>query len=195
VSNLTGMRRLALTLALPAVLLAGATQALAVSTPKPQVTDKGGDSLATKSQDIKSVLFQATGPAKSKALVVTMTTWSPVMTDLSEFNYEVDATTTCGTVSFSFSPGTPYQKVTGLNGWVSSTCGDYSDLVAAQVKDNTITWVLPLDAKHFKKGMVFTGFEARIDPANPAVPFPSSTTLTDLGLIDGASSNVAWRLP
>ena len=195
VSNLTGMRRLALTLALPALLIAGAVHAEAAGAPKPQVTDRGGDSLATKSQDIKSVLFQATGSAKSKALIVTMSTWSPVMTDLSTFNYEVEAQTTCGDVSFSISPGTPYQTVTGLNGWVSSSCGDYSDLVQAKVDGKTITWVLSLDPKLFTKGMEFKGFTARIDAANPAVPFPSSATGTTLGLIDSASSTTVWRLP
>jgi hypothetical protein len=188
------MRRALLTLLVPAVLLTGSTFAEAAS-PRPQVSDRGGDALGTKSQDIRSVLFEAKGRGASKALVVTMSTWSPVMQDLATFNYEVDAKAPCGDVSFSFSPGTPYQSVTGLNGWVSTSCGaGLSDLVSVQVKGTEITWVLSLDPKAFEKGMPFTDFVGRIDLAQPAVPFASSATGTTLGLVDIATAKGPWRL-
>lgn len=189
------MRRAVLTLLAPVVLLTGWVHADAAGRPAPQVVDAGGDSLATKHQDIKSVLFSTKGPVGNQALVVTLSTWSPVMPELSTFNYEVDVKASCGDLSLSMSPSTPYEKVTGLNGWVSSSCGgDVSDLISAQVRDNTITWVVPLDGKVFTKGTTFTDFEARIDLAQPALPFPSSITGTALGLVDVATSKATWRL-
>jgi hypothetical protein len=188
------MRRTAVALLLPALLLPVA-HARAAAKPKPQVTDAGGDSLATKSQDIRSVQFRVLGTGGARALVVTMTTWADVMPQVSLVNFEVDAKATCGDVSFSMSPGTPYEAVTGLNGWYSTSCGgDVQELTAAQVSGPTITWTMPL-GKAFKKGTVFTDFEARIDPAQPALPFPSSATATTLGLVDKATSKGPWRLP
>jgi hypothetical protein len=188
------MRRAALALLAPALLLPVA-HAHAAAKPKPQVSDAGGDSLATKSQDIRSVEFKVRGSGSAKALVVTMTTWSDVMQQVSLFNFEVDAKASCGDVSFSMSPGTPYEAVTGLNGWYSTSCGgDVQELAAVQVSGPTITWTMPL-GKAFKKGTVFTDFEARIDPAQPALPFPSSATATTLGLVDSATAKGPWRLP
>lgn len=187
------MRRLALVLLAPALLLGtGHAQAAA---PKPQVVDPVGDAVGTKSQDIVSVLFSSTGPAKSRTLKVSMTLAGDVLKQAATFNYEVDAHVTCGDLSFSFSPGTPYEAVTHLNGWITSSCGEETqDLVTATVSGPTITWELPLDSRVFKKGTTFTDFEARVDPAQPAVPFPSGVTQTALGLVDVAKAAGPWRL-
>ena len=187
------MRRLALVLLAPLLVLGtGHAQA---APPKPQVVDPVGDAVGTKSQDIASVLFRTEGPSRYRVLKVTMTLGGDVMKQAAVFNYEVDARVTCGDVSFSFSPGTPYETVTHLNGWVTSSCGgDSQDLVTVAVDGQTITWELALDPTVFKKGTAFTDFVARVDPAQPAVPFPSSATQTTLGLIDVAKAAGPWKL-
>lgn len=187
------MRRAVLALLAPLLLL-GSVHADAAA-PKPQVVDPVGDAVGTKAQDIASVLFRTVGPAKSRTLFVTMTMGGNVVQEAPVLNYEVDAHVSCGDVSFSFSPGTPYEAVTSLNGWVTSSCGgDSLELVTVTVQGSTITWELPLDSTVFKKGTAFTDFEARVDPTQPAVPFPSSTTGTTLGLVDIAKAAGPWKL-
>jgi hypothetical protein len=163
---------------------------------RPQVQDDGGDQLATKSQDIRSVTFRSTGSGRTRALVVTMTMSSPVMPEVPVFTYEVRATTSsCGALELTHEPGTPYEAVTGLNGWSSlERCGGTQDLLTAHADGFDIRWTIPIPAA-MKRGTVFSGFEASVDVSNPAVPFPASTTGTAIGLVDSARGTGTWRLP
>lgn len=200
------MRRPALFLT---ALVAAALAMPSHAAPKPQVTDAKGDG-PQPGADIVSVLYSTTGTGKGRAyvpkkLVVTMTMAGDVITHPG-LTYEVSAlTTTCETVTFSAQQGSPYTTVTGLNGWAEwgscdkpGTDGEPSgvELLTAAVKGNTITWSMPI--KMLPKGMtlgtVFSDFEARIDPTNPAIPFPSSTTNTDRGLLDIGTGTTKWKL-
>lgn len=139
--------------------------------------------------------FTTTGSDKAKALVVRMTMWSQVMPDVPVFTYEVDAVTAaCGTLSLAYEPGTPYEAVTGLNGWVDTGACGGNDLVTAKADGFDITWTVPLSSTTLKKGAKLSGFAARVDVSNPAVPFPSSTTQTGLGLVDSATGKGTWKL-
>lgn len=185
------LRCLALTLT-PALLL-GVAQVGHAAAPKPQIVDPVGDAVGTKAQDIASVLFRTVGKGRNKSLEVIMTLASDVQ-NVGAFNYEVDATSnTCGDLEFSMSPGTPYETVTGLNGWITTGCGE-QDLVHVDVQGRTITWSLPLDQALLKGNTVLKNFTARVDPAQPALPFPSSATATTLGLVDAAVGSKPWRL-
>jgi hypothetical protein len=127
-----------------------------------------------------------------------MTLAGPVITDPG-VTYEVEAMTdACDDVTFTMENGTPYQGLTGLNGWAdwgSCTNGDNGvELLTAKISKNTITWTFPIKATPLKIGTKFSDFRARVDPSNPVVPFPSSATGTELGLFDAGTGDGTWRL-
>ena len=198
-------RRLALVLVpLLGVALAGTSSA--APKPAPQVKDAVGDAAGGQAgTDIVSVLYSTNGKGSGrsyvpKQLVVTMTLAGPVRSE-PVLTYEVEATTTsCGDVTFTMEQGTPYQSITGLNGWADwgdcmNAAGDGSiELLTATVDGNKIRWEFGLKGTGLKPGTVFSNFRARVDPSNPAVPFPSSTTGTELGLVDGATGKGTWKL-
>jgi hypothetical protein len=190
----------------PALGLVLATAAQAAPTKTPQVTDPAGDAVGLQAgTDIVSVLYTTTGKGSGKsyapkAFSVTLTLAGPAMAGPG-LTYEVDAnTTTCGLVSFTYEPGTAYGRALGLNGWAdwgtcSNTAGDSSiELLSPEVEGNKITWTFGLKSTGLKVGTVFDQFEARVDPSNPAIPFPSSATGTTLGLIDKATGTKPWTL-
>lgn len=196
-------RWLALT---PLVAIVLATGAHAGPTKTPQIKDPAGDSVgAVGGTDIVSVLFTTAGKGSGKSYVpklfsITMTLAGPVQ-DGPGLTYEVDATTnTCGDISFTYEPGTPYEKVAGRNGWADwgsclNQAGDGSIELLNVVGEGTkVTWEFGLKSTGLKVGTVFNGFQARVDPSNPAVPFPSSLTFSELGLIDAATGAGTWKL-
>lgn len=199
------MRRPALLLA---ALVAVAVAMPSHAAPKPQITDAKGDG-PQPGADIVSVLYSTTGTGTGrkyvpKKLVVTMTMAGDVITHPG-LTYEVSAlTTSCETVTFSAQQGSPYTTVTGLNGWAEwgsctkpSSDGDSNvELLTAAVKGNTITWSMPIKMlpKGLTVGTIFSDFAARIDPTNPVIPFPSSTTQTDRGLLDIGTGAAKWKL-
>lgn len=176
----------------------------AAPTKVPQVEDPAGDAVPPEpGLDIRSVLWTTTGKGSGKAyspksLVVTMTLDGPVRTDPG-VTYEVEAATdTCGDVLFTMEPGTPYESLTGLNGWADwgeCVVGDSSvELLTVKTKGSSIIWTYSIKASPLEVGTVFTDFRARVDPSNPVVPFPSSTTGTELGLIDAGTGDGEWVL-
>ena len=198
-------RRLLLAVA-PLLGIALATSSSAAPTNVPQIKDASGDSVGSQSgTDIVSVLYTTAGPGsgasyRPKQFSVTMKTAGDVLQQAG-LTYEVEATTTtCGDVTFTFEPGTPYSSVTGVNGWADwgncSTAADDGsiELLPVEVSGNAITWAFGLKSTPFKVGTVFRDFRARIDPSNPVVPLPSSTTGTELGLIDSATGTGSWKL-
>jgi hypothetical protein len=200
-------RRLVLALAAAGIALSALPGHAAA--PKPQLTDAKGDAVGMQAgTDIVSVQFSTTGTGKGKfykpaKLVVTMTLAGPPVTTPPGITYEVDVMTKeCGLLTFSMQDGSPYTTVTGVNGWgdwgdcTTSTAADGVELIRTKVKGNTITWSWGLKAipKALKVGTVWGPFEARVDPTNPVVPFPSSLTSTELGLIDAGSSTATWKL-
>jgi hypothetical protein len=192
--------RLLVLVPLVAVVLAGTAQA--APTKVPQIQDPTGDGVQP-GIDLVSVLYTTVGKGTGKAytprsLVVTMTLAGPVMTEPG-LTYEVEAaTTTCGDVTFTMEPGTPYESLTGLNGWVdwgTCTVGDSNvELLTVKVKDSTIVWTYGIKASPLELGTVFSDFRARIDPSNPVVPFPSSATGTELGLLEAGTGSGTWKL-
>jgi hypothetical protein len=120
--------------------------------------------------------------------------------------YEAQAETgPCGTVTFSAQQGSPYDSITGVNGWadwgsctVPGTDGAPTNIVLIPVEPSgkTLQWKfsLKLIPKELKVGTVFTDFEARVDPTNPLIPLPSNQTGTALGLIDKATAPGPWKL-
>jgi hypothetical protein len=171
-----------------------------------QVKDPAGDAVGMQAgTDITSVLFTTAGKGSGKSYVpkafsVTMTLAGPVMAGPG-LTYEVDANTnTCGLISFTYEPGTAYGRALGLNGWAdwgtcTNTAGDGSiELLSPEVDGNKITWTFGLKSTGLKVGTVFNEFESRVDPSNPAVPFPSSTFGMALGLVDKATSTGTWKL-
>lgn len=195
----------------PVLLVAALAATLAIpshAAPKPQITDAKGDG-PQPGVDIVSVLWSTTGSGSGrkyvpKKLVVTMTMAGDVVTQPG-LTYEVSAlTTTCETVTFSVQQGNPYSTALGVNGWAEwGACtkpgsdGPSSvELLTAAVKGNTITWSMSIKSlpKDLTLGTIFSDFEARIDPTNPVIPFPSSLTNTDNGLIDLGTGNVKWKL-
>jgi hypothetical protein len=190
----------------PVLGIALATSSSAAPTKVPQVKDATGDSVGSQSgTDIVSVLYTTAGPGsgrdyRPKQLAVTMRTAGPVLMQAG-LTYEVEATTdTCGDVTFTFEPGTPYERVAGVNGWAdwgtcSSAAGDSSvELLPVEVSGNAISWTFGLKSTPLKVGTVFRDFRARIDPSNPAVPFPSNATGTGFGLIDSATGSGTWKV-
>ena len=184
----------------PLVAVTLATAAAAAPAPAPQVKDPAGDAIGMQaSTDIVSVLYATEGKSgKPTKLSITMTLAGPVRTDPG-LTYEAEATTdTCGDVTVTAEPGTPYESVTGMNGWVDwgdCSVGDSSvALLAAKIKDKTITWTFGIKGSPLKLGTVFQDFRARVDPTNPVVPFPSSATNSELGQFDGATGKGSWKL-
>jgi hypothetical protein len=185
-----------------------ATAAYAGPTTAPQIKDPAGDAAGGQAgMDIVSVLFTTAGTGSGKKYVpktfsVTMTLAGPVEAGPG-LTYEVDATTsTCGDLSFTYEPGTPYGKVFGPNGWAqwgtcNNTTGDGNiELLAPTVAGNKITWEFGLKSIGLKPGAVFKDFVARVDPSNPVLPYPShgDVGMTGLGLIDAASGSASWTL-
>lgn len=181
-----------------------ATPGSAAPTKVPQIKDATGDAVApSAAYDVVSVLWTTAGKGSGKSyspksLVVTMTLAGPPSTDPG-VTYEVEATTdTCGDVMFTMEPGTPYESVTGLNGWADwgdCTVGDSSvELLTVKTKGSSIIWTYGLKASPLELSTVFSDFRARVDPSNPAVPFPSNTTGTELGLFDAASGDGTWKV-
>lgn len=204
------MRRTRLALLLTPLLgLALATSSLAAPTKAPQVKDAKGDAVGPRAgTDIVSALFSTTGKGSGKAYVpkqftVTLTLAGPVETAPGT-QYEVEAMTdTCGLVMFTYSPGTPYGNLTGRTGWAlwdtcTSSAGDDSsiELIAPTVTGNTIRWEFGMKAIGLKVGTTFKDFKVRVDPSNPALPYPSRGDGLDtgLGLIDSASGTGTWKL-
>jgi len=179
-----------------------ATSAAAAPTSKPQIVDPAGDGVQP-GVDVVSVLWTTTGKGTGRAyvpknLVITMTLDGPVRTEPG-LTYEVEAETdSCGDVAFTMEPGTPYESLTGLNGWVDwglCTVGDGNvELLTVKVKDKAITWTYGIKASPLEIGTEFSRFRARIDPSNPVVPFPSSATGTELGLLDAGTGDGTWKL-
>lgn len=199
------MTRRALAL-VPVVLFAFALPGQAAPA-GPQIVDAKGDSVgAQASMDIVSGQFSTTGVGKGKAyrptkFIVTMTLAAPPSGGPG-VTYEMGATTSdCGEVDFTYEPGTPYSAVAGVNGWANwGDCPISADgsveLLAPKVKGNTITWSFGIKqlGKGMKVGTVFSELEARVDPSNPVIPFPSSLTGTELGLIDKGTGTGTWKL-
>lgn len=196
-------RRLAL---VPLACLAlTAAPGLAAPTTTPQVVDPAGDAVGGQpGTDVVSVLYTTAGRGAGKAyvprqLVVTLTLAGPVVEDPG-LTYEVEAVTdTCGEVTFTVEPGTVYGQALGLNGWADwgdCTVGDDSsvELLTAKIQDRTVTWTFGIKATPLRIGTVFRDFRVRVDPSNPVVPFPSSATGTELGLIDAATGKGSWKL-
>jgi hypothetical protein len=192
----------------PLAGLALATAAYAGPTTTPQIKDPPGDAVGSQAgTDIVSVLFTTSGTGRGKAYVpklfsVTMTMAGPVM-DGPGLTYEVDAKTdTCGDLSFTYEPGTPYGKAFGPNGWAqwgscTNTAGDGSiELMSVAAAGNKITWEFGMKAIGLKPGTVFKDFVARVDPSNPLLPYPShgDVGMTGLGLIDAATGTGSWKL-
>ena len=181
-----------------------ATPGAAAPTKVPQIQDASGDAIPPEpGLDIASVLWTTAGKGSGKSyspksLVVTMTMDGPVRMEPGT-TYEVEAaTSSCGDVTFTMEPGTPYESLTGLNGWAdwgSCMVGDSGvELLTVKVKGSSIIWTYGIKASPLELGTVFTDFRARVDPSNPVVPFPSSTTGTELGLIDAGTGDGKWVL-
>lgn len=202
------LRRSALVLA--ALLVAATQNPSNAAAPKPQIVDPAGDAVGMQGgADIVSVTYATTGVGSGRAyvpkkLVITMTTAADVFTTPG-LTYEVSAmTTSCDVVTFSAQQGTPYSAVVGVNGWAEwgsctkpTTDGDSSvELITVVAKGKTLTWSYSIKMlpKDLKIGTAFSDFEARVDPTNPVVPFPSSLTSTDRGLVDIGTGNVTWKL-
>ena len=203
------MRRTRLALLLSPLLgVALATSSLAAPTKAPQVKDAKGDAVGTRAgTDIVSALFSTAGKGSGRAYVpkqfsVTLTLAGPVETAPGT-QYEVEAMTdTCGLVMFTYTPGTPYGSVTGRTGWAMwdkclSTAGDSNiELLAPTVEGSTIRWEFGMKAIGLKVGTTFKDFKVRVDPSNPALPYPSKGDGLDtgLGLIDSATGTGTWKL-
>lgn len=193
-------KRLLVLVPILAVALAGPGQA--APTKVPQVQDAKGDAVSGASQDIVSVLYTTAGTGSGRSyrptkLIVTMTLAGPPSGP--GYTYEAQASTdTCGDVTFAAEPGTPYEGVTGLNGWAiwgDCTVGDSAyELMTASLKGSTIVWTLGLKASPLEVGTVFSDFVARVDPSNPLIPLPSQDTGTDLGLLDIATGKGPWKV-
>jgi hypothetical protein len=189
----------------PLLALGAAGHVSAAPAKAPQVKDATGDAVTRQAgNDIVSATWTTTGSGSGKAykpkqLVVSLTLAAPP-SSTPTFTYEVEATTsTCGDVAFTYEPGTPYESVTGLNGWADwGDCllaDDSSiELLTPKVKGSTITWSFSLKASPVKAGAVLTDFRARVDPSNPVLPFPSSSQTGENGLVDSATGTGSWKV-
>jgi hypothetical protein len=192
----------------PVVAIALAATAHAAPTKTPQIKDPAGDAVGAQAgMDITSVLFTTAGKGSGtsyvpKSFLVTMTLAGPVEAGPG-LTYEVDATTnTCGDLSFTYEPGTPYGQALGPNGWAqwgscSNTAGDGNiELMTVTATGNKIVWEFSIKAIGIKPGAVFKNFVARVDPSNPVIPYPShgDVGMTGLGLIDSATGSGTWTL-
>ena len=191
----------------PLVGIVLATGAHAAPTKTPQIKDASGDAVGTAGMDITSVLFTTAGKGSGKsyvpkAFIVTMTLAGPVEAGPG-LTYEVDAKSdTCGDLSFTYEPGTPYGSALGPNGWAqwgtcNNTTGDGTiELMTVAAEGNKITWEFGLKSIGLKVGTVLSNFVARVDPSNPVIPYPShgDAGMTGLGLIDAATGSGTWKL-
>lgn len=197
------MRLLAL---LPVAAIALASAAYASPTKTPQIKDPAGDATGGQAgTDILSVLFTTSGKGSGaryvpKRFSVTMTLAAAPLSGPG-LTYEVHATTsTCGDIGFTYEPGTPYENITGLNGWAewgscNNQAGDGNiELLTVAVTGNKLTWEFGLKAIGLKVGTVFSNMEAFVDPSNPAIPLPASALTGKLGLIDVATGPGTWKL-
>ena len=107
----------------PLLGIALATSSLAAPTKVPQIKDATGDSVGSQSgTDIVSVLFSTAGLGTGRAyrpkqFKVTMKTAGPVLKQAG-LTYEVEAkSSTCGDITFTFEPGSPYASALGVSGW------------------------------------------------------------------------------
>ena len=199
--------RLALLLS-PVLGVALATSSLGAPTKAPQVKDAKGDAVGPRAgTDVVSALWstQGRGSGRSyvpKTLTVTLTLAGPVETAPGT-QYEVEAKTdTCGDVLFTHTSGTPYGDLTGLTGWavwgdcVGSDGESAVELITPTVEGSTIRWEFSLKAAPVKVGTTFRDFQARVDPSNPALPYPSKGGGPGFGpgLIDAATGSGPWKL-
>jgi hypothetical protein len=199
------MRKRLLALA-PLVCVALATAAHAGPTTTPQIKDPAGDATgAQPGTDIVSVLMTTTGKGKGKSyrpkgFTVTMTLAGAAQSGPG-YTYEVHATTnTCGDIAFTYEPGTPYQTITGLNGWADwgscdNQAGDGTiELLTVTAEGNKLVWEFGFKAIGLKVGTVFSNMKAFVDPSNPVVPFPADSSGGELDLIDVATGTGTWTV-
>jgi hypothetical protein len=199
------MRRPRLAL-VPLLLVALATTAHAGPTAAPQIKDPAGDATGGQAgTDIVSVLFTTSGKGSGKSYVpkgfsVTMTLAGPALSGPG-YTYEVHATTnTCGDIDFTYEPGTPYENVTGANGWAEwgscdNQAGDGNiELLTVETSGNKVIWEFGFKAIGLKVGTVFSNMKAFVDPSNPALPLPASSFAGELDLIDVATGTGTWKV-
>src|SRR4051794_25129382 len=197
-------RRLLALLPVAAVLMAG--PAHAAPTKVPQIKDPSGDAVGAQAgTDIVSVLFTTAGKGSGRGYVpktftITMTLAGPALSGPG-LTYEVHATTDkCGDIAFTYEPGTPYEKVTGLNGWADwgscdNQAGDGNiELLTATAAGNKLTWEFGYRAISLKAGTTLSNMKAYVDPSNPAVPFPASENGGPFGVVDTASGTGTWKV-
>jgi hypothetical protein len=191
---------------LPVAAVALATAAYAGPTTTPQVKDPSGDATGGQAgTDITSVLFTTSGKGSGKRYVpktftVTLTLAGAPLSGPG-LTYEVHAnTTTCGDIDFTYEPGTPYEKVTGLNGWAewgscSNQAGSSSiELLTVEQTGSKVIWEFGFKAIGLKVGTVFRDMKAFVDPSNPALPLPASSTAGELDVFDVATAPGPWTV-
>jgi hypothetical protein len=190
----------------PLVGLALATAAYAGPTKAPQIKDASGDANGGQAgTDITSVLFTTSGKGSGKSYLpkgfsVTLTLAGPPLAGPG-LTYEVHATTNkCGEIGFTYEPGTPYENVTGLNGWADwgscdNQAGDGNiELLTVQVAGNKVIWEFGYKAIDLKVGTVFSDMKAFVDPSNPVVPFPADSSGGELDVFDVATGTGTWTV-
>lgn len=198
--------RIRLLTLVPLAALALATAAHAGPTTVPQVKDAAGDATGGQAgTDITSVLFTTSGKGTGRSYVpksfsVTLTLAGPPMSGPG-LTYEVHATTSkCGDIGFTYEPGTPYERITGLNGWADwGTCdnqaGDSNiELLTVQTSGSKVIWEFGFKAIGLTVGTVFSNMKAFVDPSNPAVPFPADSTVGERDVFDVATGTGSWKL-
>ena len=187
-----------------AVVLAGTAHA--GPTTVPQIKDPAGDAAGGQAgTDIVSVLFTTGGKGSGKRYVpksftVTMTLAGAPLSGPG-LTYEVHASTDkCGDISFTYEPGTPYENVTGLNGWADwgscdNQAGDGNvELLTVQVEGSKLVWEFGYKAISLKVGAKLSDMKAYVDPSNPAVPFPASANGGPFGVVDVATGTGTWTV-
>jgi hypothetical protein len=190
----------------PLVAVALATTAHAGPTRTPQIKDPAGDANGGQAgTDITSVLFSTAGKGSGKRyapkmFTVTMTLAGPPLAGPG-LTYEVHATTsTCGDIDFTYEPGTPYENVTGANGWAEwgscdNQAGDSNiELLTVTVDGNKLVWEFGYKAIGLKVGTVFSDMKAFVDPSNPVIPLPSSAGAGELDVLDVATGAGTWTV-
>ena len=209
------MRRSALALGLCALALL-ATPSSAAPTKKPQIVDPVDALGGQAGTEITSVLWTTTGVTETtkvrgkkvttyspRKLVVTLNLAGAPMTS-APFAYETAAEVAgCGTVRFTYTPGTVFGQVLGDSslwydcGPVDPTTGDTLVLVAGvshKISGKSMTWEYPIKAfgKAVKVGAPVSDFTAAVDIVEPVFGLQGTT---DTGTpIDGAASDVVWKL-
>lgn len=208
--------RLVLAAAVAATALA-AGSALAAPTRKPQIVDAANDALGGQAgTEIVSVLWTTTGDTTvsrvrgrkvttytPRKLVVTLNLAGAPMSQAG-FAYETEAEFAgCGTVRFTYTPGTVFGQVLGPAslwydcGEPDPTTGDTLVLVPNpkhKIGAKSITWEYAIKAfpKAVKVGAPVTDFSAAVDIVEPVFGLQGTT---DTGTpIDGATSDAVWKL-